>query len=155
MSLNMNTRKLDEQITVGAQPTEADVADLARQGFRSVVNLRRDREDDQPLSPAAEGEIASRCGLQYVHIPVSLSELQAEQLERFQTEMESLPAPFYIHCRGGSRAGLLAIVRNAVEAGDTGEEVVRKLSEAGFLGDSPELRSFIQQYVDSQFEAGD
>jgi uncharacterized protein (TIGR01244 family) len=151
----MESRKLNEQITVGAQPAPEDLQHLAQQGFRSVVNLRREGEAAQPLSPAAEGEQAAACGLRYFHLPISLDHLEPAQLDRFRTELETLPAPVYVHCRGGSRAGVLAMVREAVQAGQSGEEAVRALEAAGYLRDEPELGALLRKYVDGSFPRGD
>src|SRR5689334_15606078 len=73
---SMKTKKLDEQVSVGGQPSAEEIRELAQMGFRSIVNLRREGEQAQPLSPAEEGNEARQAGLGYAHIPISLDHLQ-------------------------------------------------------------------------------
>ena len=44
--------KLNDHISVGAQPSEEQLKQMAREGIKSVVNLRTEGEEDQPFSPA-------------------------------------------------------------------------------------------------------
>ena len=151
----MDTRKIDEQVTVGAQPSEADVRELAHKGFQSVINLRPPGEGDQPLDPEDEGLAVQDCGLQYAHIPISLRELKTELVDRFRDEMESLPAPIYIHCKGGTRAAALLALHRAAESGKSSEEALRDAEQLGAPVDMPEYREFFREYVEGHFEKGD
>ena len=151
----MDTRKIDEQVTVGAQPSEADIRELAHKGFQSVVNLRTTGEDDQPLAPEDEGLAVQDRGLRYVHIPISLRALTTEQVDHFRDEMEGLPAPVYIHCKGGTRAAALLALHRATESGKTGEEALRDAEQLGAPVEMPEYREFFCDYVERHFEKGD
>ena len=62
--------KINAKISAGGQPSEEDITALKASGVRKIINLRRAGEANQPLDPAAEGEVAKRAGLEYVHIPV-------------------------------------------------------------------------------------
>jgi uncharacterized protein (TIGR01244 family) len=150
----MKTKKLDERVTIGGQPTEAEIHELGRHGFRSIVNLRIEGEEDQPLNPADEGEATEQAGLRYMHIPVSTRSLTAEQLDHFRSELQALPSPVYIHCRGGTRAAALAVVHRSVEAGLSGDAALKQIDEMRLDCDAP-LRKLIKTYVDSHVEAGD
>jgi uncharacterized protein (TIGR01244 family) len=75
--------KLTDQITIGAQPTDDVLAQLQREGFKSIVNLRTEGEENQPLSPDEEGEKARALGLEYAHVPVSGDTLRPELADRF------------------------------------------------------------------------
>lgn len=151
----METRKIDESVTVGAQPTEPDVQELARRGFRSIVNLRTAGEEEQPLDPAQEGQAAEKNGLRYAHIPISLRNLTTEQMDSFRDEMENLPSPVYIHCRGGTRAAALLAIHRAVESGKSGDEAIRDAEQIGAPVDTPEYLEFFKEYVEQHFERGD
>lgn len=151
----MDTRKIDEQVTVGAQPSEAEIRELARQGFQSVINLRTTGEEGQPLPPEDEGLAVQDCGLHYAHIPISLRTLTTEQVDRFRDEMESLPAPVYIHCKGGTRAAALLALHRATESGKSSEEALRGAERLGAPVEMPEYREFFCNYVEQHFEKGD
>ncbi len=55
--------KITDQLYVGAQPTEEQLKQLADDGFQAVVNLRTEGENEQPLSPQAEGEKVMELGM--------------------------------------------------------------------------------------------
>jgi uncharacterized protein (TIGR01244 family) len=63
-------RRVTDDFTTAPQISIADVAEAARQGFRTVINNRPD--DEEPGQPSsAEIEAAARAaGLAYFHIPV-------------------------------------------------------------------------------------
>ena len=48
-------RPVTATITVGDQPTEADLERLKQEGYVGVINLRNDGEPDQPFSTTEEG----------------------------------------------------------------------------------------------------
>lgn len=139
---------LSEQLSVGAQPSEEGLRQLAGEGIRSVVNLRTEGEEDQPLSPAQEGEKVRGLGLEYLHIPVSSKEPRGEQVDEFRGKLPTLAGPVYVHCASGKRAGAFAMMHQAVESGWTGEETLKKAEAMGFECDVPALKDFVKGYVD-------
>ncbi len=143
-----DTIQINEHITVGPQPSEEELAQLAAQGTKSIVNLRTDGEEDQPLSPAAEGEAVRRLGLEYRHIPVSPQGMKPELVDRFRAEIAKLPAPIHVHCASGKRAGAFSMMHAAVERGATGEQTLEEAKKMGFECDQPELEQFVKSYVD-------
>ena len=140
--------KINEQITVGPQPSEQELAELKRMGFKSIVNVRAEGEKDQPLSPQVEGDQARAMGLHYVHIAVPMGNFQAAQVDQFRVAMAKLPQPVFSHCLGGKRAGVLAMMHEAVEEGLSGEEAITRANEKGLNIDKPELAQFMTRYVD-------
>lgn len=140
--------KMSEGLFVGAQPSEEQLGQLAREGVKTVVNLRTEGEEDQPFSPAEEGEKVRALGMRYLHIPVSSKEPRAEQVDRFRGEVPGLPGPVFVHCAKGKRAGAFAMMHQAVEAGWSGEEALRKAERMGFECDVPALKDFVRGYID-------
>ena len=49
-------RAITPKITIGDQPTEADLARLKAEGYTGVVNLRNDGEPEQPWHRGRRGE---------------------------------------------------------------------------------------------------
>ena len=67
----MNVKKpITPTITIGDQPTEADLEQLKHEGYVGVVNLRNPGEPEQPMSPQAEGETVRALGMDYLHYGV-------------------------------------------------------------------------------------
>jgi uncharacterized protein (TIGR01244 family) len=145
----MQTMKVNDQVTVGAQPSENQLQQLDKQGFKSVVNFRTEGEEDQPLSPQAEGEKAKAAGMEYLHIPVSMKSMGPELVDQFRERFPDLPKPVYAHCKSGKRAGAMVMMHMAVEQGMSGDQTLQKAKEMGFECDQPQLEQFVRQYVDS------
>lgn len=141
--------KLNEQITVGAQPTEEQLPELQRDGFKTVINLRTAGEEAQPLSPEAEGARVREQGMEYRHLPVSPKAMGPELVDRFRQELEAAPGPVFVHCKSGTRAGAFSMMHLAVQAGWSGADTLQKAEEMGFECKQPELKEFVKGYIDS------
>jgi uncharacterized protein (TIGR01244 family) len=140
--------RLSENLTVGAQPSEEQLKQLAGQGVKSIVNLRTEGEDEQPFSPEEEGEKVRALGMQYLHIPVSSKAPRPEQVDQFRSELPRLPGPVFVHCHKGKRAGAFAMMHMAVESGMSGDDTLEQAEQMGFECDSPALKDFVRGYVD-------
>lgn len=141
--------KINDQVTVGPQPSAEEIRQLKEQGFRTVVNFRTDGEDEQPLSPADEGEAVKVADMNYLHIPVSMKSMGSELVDRFREQYPDLPKPVFAHCKSGKRAGAMVMMHMAVEQGMSGEKTLQKAEEMGFKCEQEELRDFVKSYVDS------
>lgn len=144
--------KISDQVTVGAQPTEDQLQQLGKQGFKSVVNFRTEGEEDQPLSPKAEGEKVKAVGMIYLHVPVSMKSMGPEQVDQFREKYADLPKPVFAHCKSGKRAGAMVMMHMAVEQGMTGEQTLQQAEKMGFECDQPELKEFVKSYVDGHLK---
>lgn len=89
--------KIDGRVSTGGQPTEADFAAMYADGIRTVINLRRPGEQNQPLDPAAAGEVARRAGLNYVHIPVDSKNLDPTQVDAVAQAIAASDGPVRVH----------------------------------------------------------
>ncbi len=144
-------KKISEEITVGDQPTEEELRQLAQDGYKAVVNLRVAGENNQPISPKAEGAQVRELGMQYLHIPVSMETMETMEprtVDRFRQEVAGLPSPVLVHCHQGMRAGALVMMQTAIESGISGEETLHKAAELGFQCDRPQLKQFVKGYID-------
>ena len=94
-----------EQFGTLGQITADEVAQIASQGYRSIINNRPDGEggDSQPLN--AEIEAASKAaGLNYVYLPVVSGQITLEQVQEMVRLLETLPGPILAFCRSGARS---------------------------------------------------
>lgn len=140
--------KINDNITSASQPSKEEIEKLPQQGFKSVINLRTFGEDAQPLSPKDEGVLVRKCGMKYLHIPVSMKEgITPELVDQFRKEIELLPTPIFVHCRTGKRAGAFSMMHTALKEGLTGEEVLQKAMSIGFACDMPQLKDFFVNYI--------
>lgn len=145
-----NTMKINDQVTVGPQPSEDEIRQLGEREFKTVVNFRTDNEDDQPLSPKEERGKVMAAGMEYLSIPVSAQALRTDIVDEFRQKFAGLPKPVFAHCKSGKRAGAMVMMHVACENGMTGEQTLQKAEEMGFECDKQELVDFVKDYVNSK-----
>ena len=105
MSTHLPLRQIADTVCVAPQLTPDAMAELARLGFKSVVNNRPDFEHgpDQPTSAAIEAA-ARAAGLEYRHLPVDGGWQSPEQIAAFAELLHTLPQPMLAFCRSGARS---------------------------------------------------
>jgi len=105
MQTDLPLRQIADDVFVAPQLDAAAMAELARLGFKSVVNNRPDFEHgpDQPSSAQVEAA-ALAAGLQYRHLPVNGAYQSPEDVARFRELMAELPHPVLAFCRSGARS---------------------------------------------------
>lgn len=144
--------QIDESVTVGPQPSREELEALAAEGFRAVMNLRAEGEENQPMDPAEEEEVVVDLGLAYRHFPVSADDLDPETVNEFREHLDEIAKPVFVHCRRAKRSGALVVMDRAVEQGMSGDEALQWAEEMGFECDVEELERFVRDYVDEHAE---
>jgi uncharacterized protein (TIGR01244 family) len=104
----------DQFGTLG-QISPHDVAEIARQGYKSIINNRPDGEGGpgQPLNAEVE-KAAKALGLQYVYLPVVSGQITLEQAQEMSRLLEEMPAPILAFCRSGARSTNLFMLAQQV-----------------------------------------
>jgi len=105
MSDSLPIRHLTPKVSVAPQMTPGQMAEVARLGYRSVINNRPDFEGgpDQPTS-ADMAEAARAAGIEYRHQPVNGFYQSPEDVAEFAQLLHDLPAPVLVFCRSGARS---------------------------------------------------
>lgn len=108
MQTSLPLRQIADTVCVAPQLTPDAMAEVARLGFKSVVNNRPDFEHgpDQPSSAAMEAA-AVAAGLVYRHLPVDGGWQSPEQIAAFAQLLAELPQPMLAFCRSGARSARL------------------------------------------------
>jgi sulfide:quinone oxidoreductase len=100
--------QLETDIFVAAQLAEADFAEAAARGFRSVVNNRPDGEAPDQLPNDRAKAVALRHGLRYRYQPVENLNVTDDDVVAAQARlMNELPGPILFYCRSGTRCTIL------------------------------------------------
>lgn len=103
----MTHTKLTPELSVAPQISAADVADLAKQGFKSIVCNRPDGEGaDQPLF-AEIAQAAAAAGLEARYVPVVSGIVSDEAARAFGDALDGMPKPMLAYCRTGTRSTTL------------------------------------------------
>lgn len=100
-------KAITPQISVAPQIRPEDVADLAQQGFRSIICNRPDGEGaDQPVFEEVEAA-AKTLGLEARYLPIVAGKVTDQDAQAFGALMETLPKPVLAYCRTGTRSATL------------------------------------------------
>lgn len=103
---------LTADLSVMPQVSEADITELARRGFKSIIGNRPEGESpDQPRFTDLKAAAMAH-GMEAVHIPVVASAIGGEDIKAFREAVEDLPKPIAAFCRTGTRAALLWALAN-------------------------------------------
>ncbi|WP_417814497.1 TIGR01244 family sulfur transferase [Thalassospira alkalitolerans] len=126
----MEPRKISEALSVSPQIAIADVAEIKRLGFRSVICNRPDGEGaDQPSFDEIKAE-AEAAGLVTRYIPIVAGKVRDEDAADFGRALDELPKPVFGYCRTGTRSATLWSLSQASIL-DT-SEILRATKSAGY-----------------------
>jgi uncharacterized protein (TIGR01244 family) len=124
-------RRVTEDFTTAPQISVDDVAEAARQGFRTLINNRPDGEvPGQPPGREIENAAAA-AGLAYFHIPV-VGGPTPQQIEATQRVLETAEKPVLAFCRSGTRSIVTWSLCQATAGSRPRDELVRLGREAGY-----------------------
>ena len=139
-----NVTRVDATIACGGATTTEAFPELKKQGFTSIINLRREAEPGADI-PGAKAAAAT-AGLKYIHIPVDSANPSSEDADAFLkavTNRENHPA--YIHCASANRVGAMWLIKRVVVDRWT---VERATAEAEAIGlTNPGLKKFAVDYA--------
>ncbi len=83
---------------------DGGVAEAARLGFRTIIDLRSPAEPNQP----AEAGLAADAGLAYINIPIARGAPTEAQIAQFTDLMNDRTSfPVLLHCASANRVGAL------------------------------------------------
>lgn len=122
-------RVLTPEFAVSPQIDPADVTEIARAGYRMIVNNRPEGETpDQPSGDAIR-TVAETLGLGYVEIPVTRAGFSHAQIDA--TEAAMTAGPVLAYCASGTRSCLLWAL-TAARRGDDPAEIAGRAAAAGY-----------------------
>jgi uncharacterized protein (TIGR01244 family) len=106
--------RIDATLSTSGQPTEAQLAAVAAEGFEQVINLAL--HDDPRYSLPDEAGTVRSLGMDYVHIPVQFKAPTLDDLTRFFDAMDAAKGrKLLVHCAANIRVtsflGLYRVLR--------------------------------------------
>jgi uncharacterized protein (TIGR01244 family) len=88
-------------LAAAGQPTPEALRGLREMGFRTVVNLRQEKE-----GPADERALVEAQGLRYVSIPVTADTFSLADIDALEKILDDpSAAPVLLHCASSNRVG--------------------------------------------------
>jgi len=115
--MTVQITKITDDFSVAPQISEADIAEIAKLGFKTIINNRPDGEGgaEQPVNASLQQQ-AETAGVDFIYIPVIPNNIQADQVALFGDEYNAAEKPVLAFCRTGNRAGV--IFKKALDAGE-------------------------------------
>jgi uncharacterized protein (TIGR01244 family) len=110
------TRFAEDHYASG-QPTVAHLAELAREGVRTVINLRT---PDEPMEYDEAAEATRLGGLQYIALPIAgAADLDRERVRQFGLLLDAArrEGGVLIHCASSNRVGAMVALDEAFNRG--------------------------------------
>jgi uncharacterized protein (TIGR01244 family) len=139
-----NVTRVDATIACAGATSPAAFAEIRRQGFASIINLRREQEPGADI-PAARAA-AQQAGLKYVHVPVDGARPDPASAEAFinaVTDPSNQPA--FVHCGTANRVAAMWLIKRVVV---DGWDVERARGEAKLIGlTNADLERFALDYA--------
>lgn len=128
------------------QPSPDDLARLAKEGVRTVINLRA------PTEPAGydEAREAERLGLRYIAIPVAgAQDVTPETTARFSRELEQArrDGGVLVHCASANRVGALVALDHALHRGMPSPEALALGRKAGLTSLEPHVAGLLERHA--------
>ncbi len=151
-----NKRRVSENMWRSAQPASWQVRSLARQGIRTIVNLRGKRDCATYLY---EKEAAAAAGIQVVDFIATSREPPSKAVLHGAKELfETIDYPALMHCKSGAdRAGIMSALYLFLHEGRPLEEAQKQLSlRYGHIrqGKTGVLDRFFEDYAKAKAETG-
>lgn len=141
-----NAKKINGELTVATnQVTSAQLQQAAKEGFKSVLNLRSPLEEGFVSDEQQQAEAA---GLQYVNLPLKPDGMSNAVADQILQQIDRLPKPALIHCKSGLRSGAMALMYVATQEGMSADAAMEKGQQMGFdCNKSPQMKEFFKVYV--------
>ena len=126
--MSFNPNKVSNDFSSVPQIAVEDMAQIAAQGYKTIINCRPDREGgaEQPLSDDLK-RAAEKAGLVYAHIPVIPGNITQDNVAACAAFIAHAPTPILGFCKTGVRAGNLY----KMASDKTGSQKKSVLAKAG------------------------
>ncbi|MDJ1007287.1 MAG: TIGR01244 family sulfur transferase [Paracoccaceae bacterium] len=141
----MDRRQITDAYSVSPQIEPGDVAALAADGVRVLINNRPDAEVPPELQSDAIRQAAEAAGLAFLDNPVVHGALTLEIVERQKTALDGAGGPVHAYCASGNRSTIVWGLGVAGEI-DT-DAIIARAAAAGYTleGLRPQLDALARQ----------
>jgi uncharacterized protein (TIGR01244 family) len=124
--------QITPSLSVAAQISKSDIAELAKSGFAMIINNRPDNEEPGQLTAAEAEAEAKQQGLQYRYQPIVTGSITRAQVAEFQKLVLRGPKPVLAHCRSGTRCYLMWAAGRALFDGESALKLVAEAAVKGY-----------------------
>jgi len=140
----VNFSKVDAVVACGGATETSALEGLAKDGFKSVINLRQATENNANVDQNAAR--AKELGLKYIHIPFNAQQPDPKVIDQFLAAIaDKGNQPVYVHCGSASRVGSVWLVKRVLQDGWTVEKATEEAKLIGLRGEP--LEKFALDYI--------
>jgi uncharacterized protein (TIGR01244 family) len=142
----VNFSRVDAVVACGGATETSALDGLARDGFKSVINLRMASEANANIELNAAH--ARSLGLNYIHIPFNAAQPEPKVLDQFLAAIANKAnQPAYVHCGSANRVGAVWLAKRVLQDGWTVEKATEEAKLIGLR--SEPLEKFALAYIGS------
>jgi len=142
----VNFSRVDAAVACGGATDTAALDGLAKDGFKSVINLRQASENNANIEQNTAK--AKELGLKYIHIPFNAQQPDPKVVDQFLAAIaDKSNQPAYVHCGSASRVGSVWLVKRVLQDGWTVEKATEEAKAIGLRGEP--LEKFALDYIAS------
>ncbi|HOG27642.1 MAG TPA: prolyl oligopeptidase family serine peptidase [Vicinamibacterales bacterium] len=141
----LNFARIDDRFATGGAMKSEAAAELKRQGFKAVLNLRAASEPGADVEAAKAAVEAA--GMKYIHIPFVRTDPAADAaVDAFLAATKDRSnQPLFFHCGGGNRAAAIWAVRRVMVDGWPRSRAVAEADSVGVI--SGAMRKWAEEYL--------
>lgn len=100
----MDIKNVAPTFSVAGQITHADMGEIAKAGFKTVICNRPDNEIEADQRAKYMADEAAKLGMVFVYNPISNSGMTLDNLTAQDAALATAPAPVLAYCRSGTRS---------------------------------------------------
>ena len=140
----VNFSKVDAVVACGGATETSALEGLAKDGFKSVINLRTATEQNANIEQNAAR--ATELGLKYIHIPFNTQQMDPKVIDQFLAAIANKSnQPAYVHCGSASRVGSVWLAKRVLQDGWTVEKATEEAKAIGLRSEA--LEKFALDYI--------
>jgi uncharacterized protein (TIGR01244 family) len=140
----VNFSRVDAVVACGGATETSALDGLAKDGFKSVINLRLASEANANIELNAAHARSLR--LNYIHIPFNAQQPEPRVLDEFLAAIANKAnQPAYVHCGSANRVGAVWLVKRVLQDGWTIEKATEEAKLIGLR--SEPLEKFALSYI--------
>jgi protein tyrosine phosphatase (PTP) superfamily phosphohydrolase (DUF442 family) len=123
-----NYRPVTAGLATSGQPTEAQIAALAADGVKAIINLAL--HDDPRYSLRDEAGLVKSLGMEYIHIPIPFdAPAEADLLKFFDAMDRHSHSTLLVHCAANKRVSAFLGLYFAIRKGRPVDEAFALMRE--------------------------
>lgn len=126
----LETKRINDQVSVAGQITAADVPALKAAGFTTIINNRPDAESPEQPGGDEIAAAAREAGLAYHHIPLGREGVSPDMVEKTRVALEGSDGAVLAFCRSGTRSTTLWALSQAGKR--PASEIISSAASAGY-----------------------